>query len=460
MPNNQERTLYGVLSTQQRNLNGNMPGETIFGIQGPTGPQGIPGVNPHIGANGNWYVGTTDTGIPATGPVGPVGEQGIPGMTPHIGDNGNWYIGSSDTGVPATGPIGPAGADGKMSFTDLTEEQKESLRGPEGPPPSVEEITEAVDAYMDSGNARFADTIQKKTGDVISVDNSAHTPLQGLRVFGKTIQNGTPSPDAPVALDSVGDDGSVTVKVGVSEADENAQILSISTPNGLPGIPVSSGGNYTDENGQQWVCDEVDFAKGKYIQRIGIADKNTYWSYYNNGSNDFAYVSPRNLGFSFSNFQVTINRMEILNLKCNCLRASSRGTTLYAGTFTISDYLYVKVEGLKTTAEYKAWMESVDFKLLYILENEKTVPLSDAELAQYSALHTNYPSTTIFNDEGADMEVKYYTPSTAVPMVYGAAQTGKFLSIDEHGCVVPVVPGFATMENIEALRQEILGGAW
>lgn len=47
------------------------------------------------------------------------------------------------------------------------------------------------------------------------------------------------------------------------------QKLIVPTPNGLPGIPVSSGGNYTDEKGQQWVCDEVDFKKGVYVQRIG-----------------------------------------------------------------------------------------------------------------------------------------------------------------------------------------------
>lgn len=47
------------------------------------------------------------------------------------------------------------------------------------------------------------------------------------------------------------------------------QFVSIPTPGGLPGIPVSSGGNYTDEKGQQWVCDEVDFKKGVYVQRIG-----------------------------------------------------------------------------------------------------------------------------------------------------------------------------------------------
>lgn len=37
------------------------------------GPSGKNGVTPHIGSNGNWFVGTTDTGIPATGPVGPAG---------------------------------------------------------------------------------------------------------------------------------------------------------------------------------------------------------------------------------------------------------------------------------------------------------------------------------------------------------------------------------------------------
>lgn len=46
------------------------------------------------------------------------------------------------------------------------------------------------------------------------------------------------------------------------------QLLTIPTPNGLPGIPVTSGGNYTDENGQQWICDEVNLERGVYVQRV------------------------------------------------------------------------------------------------------------------------------------------------------------------------------------------------
>ena len=48
--------------------------------------------------------------------------------------------------------------------------------------------------------------------------------------------------------------------------------LSVSTPNGLPGIPVTSGGNYTDENGQQYICDEVDFEREVYIHRLEKID--------------------------------------------------------------------------------------------------------------------------------------------------------------------------------------------
>lgn len=35
--------------------------------------------------------------------------KGSDGVTPHIGDNGNWYIGSTDTGKPSRGTAGAPG---------------------------------------------------------------------------------------------------------------------------------------------------------------------------------------------------------------------------------------------------------------------------------------------------------------------------------------------------------------
>lgn len=45
----------------------------------------------------------------------------------------------------------------------------------------------------------------------------------------------------------------------------------VTLPYTLNAIPVSSGGNYTDENGQQWMADYVDMAKGKLIRLVDSA---------------------------------------------------------------------------------------------------------------------------------------------------------------------------------------------
>lgn len=86
----------------------------------------------------------------------------------------------------------------------------------------------------------------------------------------------SPNPDYPQPINSIGDSGSVDVVV--SDNNGNSQTLTINTPNGLCGIPVDTGGNYTDSTGQQWICDEVDLERGVKVQRIYKVDidgKNT-----------------------------------------------------------------------------------------------------------------------------------------------------------------------------------------
>ena len=52
------------------------------------------------------------------GNQGPIGQNG---MTPHIGDNGNWFLGETDTGKPSRGETGPAGS---TSYNDSTDKPK------------------------------------------------------------------------------------------------------------------------------------------------------------------------------------------------------------------------------------------------------------------------------------------------------------------------------------------------
>lgn len=76
----------------------------------------------------------------------------------------------------------------------------------------------------------------------------------------------SPNPDYPQPINSIGDSGNIDVVV--SDNNGNSQTLTINTPNGLCGIPVDTGGNYTDSAGQQWICDEIDFERGVFVQRV------------------------------------------------------------------------------------------------------------------------------------------------------------------------------------------------
>ena len=118
---------------------------------------GKDGITPTIGKNGNWYLGSTDTGKPSRGADGTPGATGAPGkdgapgadgkdgITPTIGKNGNWYLGSSDTGKPSRGADGavpdiqigtvttlPAGSDATASMGGTAENPLLNLGIPRG----------------------------------------------------------------------------------------------------------------------------------------------------------------------------------------------------------------------------------------------------------------------------------------------------------------------------------------
>ena len=119
----------GVPGANGRDGNPGVPGRD--GEQGALGRPGSDGVSPHIGPNGHWFVGTTDTGVKAQGEQGAPGAngrdgnpgapgrdgaQGAPGsngVAPHIGPNGHWFVGTTDTGVKAQGEQGVPGSNGR-----------------------------------------------------------------------------------------------------------------------------------------------------------------------------------------------------------------------------------------------------------------------------------------------------------------------------------------------------------
>ena len=162
------------------------------------------------------------------------------------------------------GDRGAKGEPGKDAVIDATLTQEGAAADAAATGKRLAEIEKAVAEKADK--ARQNILIGTETGNPVSVSDAFSAPLCGLTVYGKSTQDGTPTPDAPVPIVSAGDGGTITVTIG-DGADER-QTITLQTPNGLPGIPVTSGGNYTDQSGQQWVCDEVDLKRGVRVQRI------------------------------------------------------------------------------------------------------------------------------------------------------------------------------------------------
>ena len=289
--------------------------------------------------------------------------------------------------------------------------------GPQGPAVALDTTLthegEAADAKatgdaISAVKARQNVLVGTETGNPASCDDAFSAPLCGLTVYGKSTQDGTPTPDAPVPIVSAGDGGSVTVIL--SDGKGKTQTLTLPIPNGLPGIPVPSGGNYTDSQGQQWACDEVDLEKGVKVQRVGrafieqcIVSRDPNW-----------WDASKSYSYQILAWQEAFNTTTESGGPCNRFiaytfnnfynKAIENGFLISAGesVFNMSKSL-----GICTTPnEFKTWFnESV---VLYkILATPIETPLTPAEIAAYKALVAYGPDTVVQAGDGAGVKLGY-----------------------------------------------------
>lgn len=163
----------------------------------------------------------------------------------------------------------------------------------------------------------------------------------------------------------------------------------------LHGVPVTYGGNYTDANGQQWICDEIDFARGVYVQRIGLKELTGGETYYD-------YISSAGI--------ISTPLPHLANTHFLCSHSIAGKTAYWANADAIA--FNVASTGYNTKDEFVAFVaeqytNGTPVTVVYILVTPIETPLSNDELAAYAALHTYKDHTTVFNDAGAYMELEY-----------------------------------------------------
>ena len=553
MQNQAEQALNEAAENVKNELKARADAGEFTGPRGPrglTGEDGEPGATGPQGPQGEKGDPGKDGEPGATGPQGPQGEKGDPGKDGEPG---------------ATGPQGPQGEKG-----DPGKDGEPGATGPQGPQgekgdPGKDAPQEAVlytaqtldDAQKAQAreNIGAVDAAQQnilvggETGNPIAVDDAFAAPLRGLTVYGKSTQDGTPTPDAPVPIVSAGDGGGITVKVtgrnildmrnsgksvtnsGVTytrnadysftragtatestgnvwiaggylikpKADlsnvfcvllkgvkysikdcvllatspagsalvarnenfvptqdmyitgvrnENfivgktyndivypavyvgekalqyepyrEQLLTLPTPNGLPGIPVTSGGNYTDPSGQQWVCDEIDLTRGVRVQRndsFAISSENARDIVV---MNDFTKVTVATSARIRTPKQTDKSDALGRVLFCEVLPwerdvwASRKNAMGFSENHYIDFAIENSILGLdeastndeRKTALVKYFTNKL-CKVVYRIATPVETPLTPAEIAAYKALTAYAPDTVVQASDGAGVMLEY-----------------------------------------------------
>ena len=501
---------------------------------GPRGPRGLTGEEGEPGAPG------------PQGPQGPQGEKGDPGKDGEPGATGSQGP-QGEKGDPgkdgepgATGPQGPQGEKGDpgkdapqeavlYTAQTLDDAQKAQAR----------ENIGAVDA------ARQNILVGSETGNPIAVDDAFAAPLRGLTVYGKSTQDDTPTPDAPVPIVSAGDGGTIGIKItgknlistealfsptktafvvidghikgttttkyaqigyllqsgypaqytasvsggsetaetelraykwvdgkfgnvvaqnifpvgqratisfstdgkseyfvffrpyGVSDFDYydmqleigatatsfepyHEQTLTLQTPNGLPGIPVTFGGNYTDPQGQQWVCDEVDLEREVKVQRIAsfvIDAKNANKIFVTNiythvtVATNARIATPQKM-----NKDVRLERCVFCEVLPWVKSAWARhvngiGVAENDSVDLTIENAYLGLSEASTDDERKTalvkYFTNKPCKVVYRIATPIETPLTPAEITAYKALTTYAPDTVVQASDGAGVKLGY-----------------------------------------------------
>lgn len=182
-----------------------------------------------------------------------------------------------------------------------------------------------------------------------------------------------------------------------------AQTLIIPTPNGLPGVPTIDNGNYTDADGQQWVCDEVDFKKGVYVQRVAKEIPKTSFIVIETVDTEERY----RFDGAFKNiYKRAINECLISHGIYFEYGHKKNTWAMCSSSFYYSPAEKTTVDKIK---EKILSLINSDNPLTFLgqLETPIEIPLTTEQLAKYKALKTYSPTTTVINDAGAGMSVGY-----------------------------------------------------
>lgn len=247
---------------------------------------------------------------------------------------------------------------------------------------SLKEETSSLKEDISTKITKFYASSQGET----HITDSDNGKIQDMMIYGKSSQDGTPTPENPVEIKSV---VNPTVKV---TNEDGLKVQSVTLNNiTLNAIPVKSGGNVTID-GQQYIADYVDVEHGKVIRNI------LKWRL-----GDFKY------GFNNAVWHINISELGIDGSKIGLSNMFKIQSDNYNGV-TASEF-YIAYDGKAaslnmrgmTDEEFKKWLREKNPEVYNVLTVAEEIPITLEEASAFKQLMTYYPVTNIsVNSEQLD----------------------------------------------------------
>lgn len=159
-----------------------------------------------------------------------------------------------------------------------------------------------------------------------------------------------------------------------------------------------SNGNWIDENGAQWVGDNINFSSGKFTQKTLIV----HWKDY-----EFEKKSTEfgDLFVSYNEFNIVDYYAPQLNtiFKDNINPWQNEGDC--ARVF--QDSISCRISSIKSVEEFQQFVSDNDIVSICILANPIETSLSEAEISDYKRL-TTFANQTVIACANTGMEAKLY----------------------------------------------------
>ncbi len=275
-----------------------------------------------------------------------------------------------------------ASAEGAKTSADNAAQSAKSV---EDASKQIEQNKKDVASLKGSVSTKITKFYKSNQGET-HITDSDNGKIMDMMIYGKSSQDGTPTPENPVEIKSV-----VNPIVKVTNED-GLKVQSVTLNNiTLNAIPVKSGGNVTID-GQQYIADYVDVEHGKVIRNI------LKWRL-----GDLKY------GFNNAVWHMNISGLGIDGSKIGLSNMFKIQNGHYNGVTTSE--LYIAYDG-KTAAlnmrgmtdeEFKKWLREKNPEVYNVLTVAEEIPITLEEVSAFKQLMTYYPVTNVsVNSEQLD----------------------------------------------------------